>query len=611
MRNYFKLYTTLASLMLVLFSSTMQAQNALNFDGTNDYVQSTFPGVLGSANRTFEAWVNVNSSATTSNAIIDYGANAVGSRNTFMVNASNGLSFISGGTNANIGTGSNVITSGQWTHVAFVLDNGTGYLYINGVQAGTGSLTSVNTPTTGTDVRIGQRVSGGSIPFSGSIDEVRIWDYARTATEISNDMNDEFCTIPTGLVAYFKLDEGTAGGTNTGVTTAHNLVNSSENGTLTNISLSGATSNWVQGAGIAQGSTSSALNVGTSCGPYTSPSGNYTYTQAGIYTDTLPTSFWCDSIVTIDITAISPNSFATINESACNTYTTPSGNHVFTADGTYMDTIPSATGCDSILTINLSILETFASLNVTGCEEYVAPSGAVFTSSGTYADTIQNSAGCDSIMTLSVFLVGSSQTSITANSCFEYVSPGGKVFDESGVYLDTVVSSIGCDSILSITLTINSFNQSVNATSNALISSVLGASYQWYDCSENEIVAGETNQAFIPSSSSEYAVIVTKDGCTDTSDCVAFNKIGIENLEVLQDLVVFPNPTSGMVSLSLKSQEKIQSVEILNVDGSVVSAFEALNENEVSVNPSLASGLYFVRVIDQNNQAYIRSIIFE
>jgi hypothetical protein len=302
MRNYFKLYTTLASLMLVLFSSTMQAQNALNFDGTNDYVQSTFPGVLGSANRTFEAWVNVNSSATTSNAIIDYGANAVGSRNTFMVNASNGLSFISGGTNANIGTGSNVITSGQWTHVAFVLDNGTGYLYINGVQAGTGSLTSVNTPTTGTDVRIGQRVSGGSIPFSGSIDEVRIWDYARTATEISNDMNDEFCTIPTGLVAYFKLDEGTAGGTNTGVTTAHNLVNSSENGTLTNISLSGATSNWVQGAGIAQGSTSSALNVGTSCGPYTSPSGNYTYTQAGIYSDTLPTSFWCDSIVTIDIT---------------------------------------------------------------------------------------------------------------------------------------------------------------------------------------------------------------------------------------------------------------------------------------------------------------------
>ena len=73
-----------------------------------------------------------------------------------------------------------------------VLDSGTGYLYVNGVQMGTGSLTTVNTPSNGQPVRVGNRVSGGNIRFNGSIDEVRIWDIARTSTEIQAKMNAEF-----------------------------------------------------------------------------------------------------------------------------------------------------------------------------------------------------------------------------------------------------------------------------------------------------------------------------------------------------------------------------------------------------------------------------------
>ena len=163
----------LAYIILALTSSNF-AQNGLSFDGNNDVVQTTYTGVLGTAYRTFEAWVFVNSNAPSSNlAILDYGLNSVGSRNTFSISGSRGLSFLSGGTNANIGTAANAVPVNQWTHVAFVLDNGTGYLYVNGTQMGTGSLSTVNTSSNNENVKIGERVVGGSIPFNGSLDEIR------------------------------------------------------------------------------------------------------------------------------------------------------------------------------------------------------------------------------------------------------------------------------------------------------------------------------------------------------------------------------------------------------------------------------------------------------
>jgi hypothetical protein len=127
---------------LFLITNEVKSQNVcLDFDGANVKVLSTYSGVLGAVNITFEAWVYVNASAPSSNlAIVDYGLNAVGSRNTFTVTASRGINFISGGTNANIGSTANLILDDTWTHVAFVLNNGTGYLYVNGVQSWNGFI---------------------------------------------------------------------------------------------------------------------------------------------------------------------------------------------------------------------------------------------------------------------------------------------------------------------------------------------------------------------------------------------------------------------------------------------------------------------------------------
>lgn len=296
----FSLSSTLVACLIMLLPAALLSQNALNFDGTNDYVQTTYAGVTGSADRTFEAWVNVAPGITSNAAILDYGLNAVGSRNTFLVNPNNQVAFISGGTNANISSSINAIVPGQWTHVAFVLSSGTGFFYVNGTQVGTGSLTTVNTPSGNANLRIGQRVSGGNIPFEGDIDEVRVWNYARTQIEIQNDMNAQFCTNPTGLMAYYQFNEGVAGATNTGITTLPDLSGSANNGTLTNFALTGASSNWVSGAPITAGGIPIVLNE-TACSDYTSPSGNFIWTTSGTYQDTVAGPNGCDSTFTVTL----------------------------------------------------------------------------------------------------------------------------------------------------------------------------------------------------------------------------------------------------------------------------------------------------------------------
>ncbi len=107
--------------------------------------------------------------------------------------------------------------------------------------------------------------------------------------------------------------------------------------------------------------------------------------------------------------AVSCNTTNTINVSECETYTVPSNNETYVTSGTYMDTIPNAALCDSIITINLTIKQnTTATISVTECGSYTVPStDETYMTSGTYMDTIANAAGCDSILTINLTIVGS------------------------------------------------------------------------------------------------------------------------------------------------------------------------------------------------------------
>ena len=105
-------------------------------------------------------------------------------------------------------------------------------------------------------------------------------------------------------------------------------------------------------AGIAPCQTTSSITQ-VHCGPLTI--NNQTYTSSGTYTQTLTNanSVGCDSIITLNVTIKNPTS-SSITQSACNSFTL--NNTTYNASGTYTQTINNSVGCDSVITLNLSIV---------------------------------------------------------------------------------------------------------------------------------------------------------------------------------------------------------------------------------------------------------------
>tara|TARA_R110002050_G_scaffold109799_1_gene221296 strand:+ start:10032 stop:12986 length:2955 start_codon:yes stop_codon:yes gene_type:complete len=199
--------------------------------------------------------------------------------------------------------------------------------------------------------------------------------------------------------------------------------------------------------------TASTLNVST-CSSYTSPSGNYTWSTPGTYTDVISNLAGCDSVITINLTL--NNTVGSISSVSCGPYTSPSGNYVWSTTGTYYDTVANSVGCDSMITINLTVNNSStANLTIARCHSYTSPSGNyIWTNSGTFNDTIVNSVGCDSLLTIHLS-INSSYSTINPVSCGSYTTPSGIVLSSTGVYSDTVSNYLGCDSIITIDLMVD------------------------------------------------------------------------------------------------------------------------------------------------------------
>ncbi|MFK7784410.1 MAG: T9SS type A sorting domain-containing protein, partial [Crocinitomicaceae bacterium] len=124
--------------------------------------------------------------------------------------------------------------------------------------------------------------------------------------------------------------------------------------------------------------------------------------------------------------------------------------------------------------------------------------------------------------------------------------------------------------------------------------------YQWIDClNGNAIVPGATNASFSPTSNGEYAVIITENGCTDTSACTVVSVIGLTEFDHL-NFTIYPNPTTGEITLSYDAMESSVRIEVSNLLGQIVHNKTLYNTQNISLNIPGESGVYTVRVFDSS-----------
>ncbi|MBO5728355.1 MAG: SUMF1/EgtB/PvdO family nonheme iron enzyme [Paludibacteraceae bacterium] len=145
----------------------------------------------------------------------------------------------------------------------------------------------------------------------------------------------------------------------------------------------------------------------------------------------------------------------TYTVTACDSYTWSDGN-TYTESGVYYDSLQTIHGCDSIevltLTINNSVVVPYT---VTTCDSYTWSDGNTYTESGVYYDSLQTIHGCDSVEVLTLTINNSVVVPYTVTACDSYTWSDGKTYTESGVYYDSLQTIHGCDSVEVLTLTIN------------------------------------------------------------------------------------------------------------------------------------------------------------
>ena len=202
-------------------------------------------------------------------------------------------------------------------------------------------------------------------------------------------------------------------------------------------------------AGSAETTETITANV---CDSFLSPSGK-TWTTSSTYLDTIANTAGCDSVITVNLT-VRYKSFATISPDVCDSFLSPSGK-TWTTSNTYSDTIANTAGCDSVITVNLTVRnKSFATISPDVCDSYISPSGKTWTVSNTYLDTIPNDANCDSIITVNLTVRYKSFATISDDVCDSYTSPSGKTWTTSNTYSDTIPNTAGCDSVITVNLTV-------------------------------------------------------------------------------------------------------------------------------------------------------------
>ena len=411
-------------------------------------------------------------------------------------------------------TSQNALVLNTWQHVAATYDGTTMSIFVDGNLVASQN-TSVSFSSPNGNLTVGNWSNGSGRAFIGSIDEVKIWSVSKTQGELQTDMNTCLTGSETGLAAYYQFEDGT------GSTSLTDISPNGNNGTLQNMDI-----NAVWGMGVAICSTCNMEMAQT---------------------------------ITINI---GQPSAASISPIACDSYVSPSGNYTWTSSSTYLDTIPNVSGCDSVITVNLTI-----------------------NNSTTSSQTLVECAGFS-------------------------VTVGTNTYNTTGVYTDILMNAVGCDSTVTTDLTVEqAIDVTVdNSSAPTLSANQTGATYQWLDCDNgNAIIPSETAQSFTATVNGNYAVEITVGSCVDTSACENISTVGVK--ETANDVVsIYPNPTSGMVNINLGSNNSSVNYSITSIEGKVVETGKTSTNNIMVDLSKEGNGVYFVKINTENTSTVYKLI---
>ena len=297
-------------LSIFTFSSFGQAENALDFDGTNDVVTAPNASVQianSTTGMSISCWVYAKNTAPSFpdfDGILGFRDNAT--CDFYLLQLSG--TTLEGRFRNSLGTNYDVSITGfqtnTWQHLVMTYDGSTLKGYLNGSliqsQTASGSITSAVSSFT-----VGNLIFGTTnFNLNGQVDEAALWKKALTSAEINCMYKYGHDTSDTDLKLYYKFNQGIANGGNATIASITDS-KGNINATLSGFTLNGSFSNFVSGV-VQSGQQTSFICKGDSL-----LFGGVYLKDAGVYTGSVSTVEGCDSIVNLTLGLDSVNTMVT------------------------------------------------------------------------------------------------------------------------------------------------------------------------------------------------------------------------------------------------------------------------------------------------------------
>lgn len=331
------------------------------------------------------------------------------------------------------------------------------------------------------------------------------------------------------------------------------------------------------------------------CSGESIPFGDTILNSSGTYWFYLTNNIGCDSITELTLN-VQEAIFGIDIQTACSSFTWIDGITYTQNNNTATFILTGAAGCDSLVTLNLTVLQpTQNTITETACESFNL-NGETYTVSGTYVQHLTNAAGCDSTLTLHLTVTEPTTGTDVQTACGSFTWINGITYTESNNTATFTLTNIaGCDSVVTLNLSITEVAAVVVQEQLVLTAMPPDAVYQWIDCKTNNAIPGATSQSYTPVINGSYAVVVQVNNCTDTSECIEVTVINVDE-KSSGTINIFPNPVEDF--LYILGFDKPVSIEVYDVRGKKIKQLACPAQEKLVVDmQTLEYGAYFVKII--------------
>jgi len=325
----------------------------------------------------------------------------------------------------------------------------------------------------------------------------------------------------------------------------------------------------------------------------------------------------CDSVVNLSLT-VTAAYIGTTSASICAGDSYNFGSQTLTTAGEYTETFNSANGCDSTVTLNLQIVDSFEeSITAEICQgdNYILGTQTL-SSSGTYVEKFNSQSGCDSTVTLLLTVNPVYSTTNYLSICenelpYSYYNETIPIGTTSGDLVYNLYSVNGCDSTVTLSLTVNPvFNVTFKVTDgsniieDALVSLTnygsIFTNTQGVALFENILPESEIAYSILAEGYNEATGNITVTSTNVTEDIIMLST-DLQDIQA-DNIEIYPNPAGNNITIKNANGAKIL---IYNTKGQIVNEISSALTNQIINVSALPEGVYYIKVNNINSKLLI------